>query len=82
MNKGLNIPEYVVSQFNRLFKEVIEKNFDYVRIRGEISELKNAASGHLYLTLKDKDSVLATRVFQAVVGGLRRVVRFADHHHV
>jgi exodeoxyribonuclease VII large subunit len=64
MNKGLNIPEYEVSQFNRLFKEVVETNFDYVRIRGEISELKNAASGHLYLTLKDKDSVLNATIWK------------------
>jgi len=63
MNIGINIPEYEVSQFNRLFKEVIETNFDYVRIRGEISELKNAASGHLYLTLKDKDSVLNATIW-------------------
>ena len=58
MNQGVNIPEYEVSQFNKLFKEVVENNFDYVRIRGEISELKNAASGHLYLTLKDATSIL------------------------
>jgi exodeoxyribonuclease VII large subunit len=64
MNNGLNIPEYEVSQFNRLFKEVVETNFDYVRIRGEISELKNAASGHLYLTLKDKDSVLNATIWK------------------
>ena len=64
MNNGLNIPEYEVSQFNRLFKDVIETNFDYVRIRGEISELKNAASGHLYLTLKDKDSVLNATIWK------------------
>ena len=54
----MNIPEYEVSQFNRLFKEVVEKNFDYIRIRGEISDIKNASSGHVYITLKDKNSVL------------------------
>ena len=63
MNFGINIPEYKVSHFNRLFKEVIEKNFDHVRIRGEISELKKAASGHLYLTLKDDNSVLNATIW-------------------
>ena len=63
MNIGINIPEYEVSQFNRLFKEVIETNFDYVRIRGEISELKKATSGHLYLTLKDDNSVLNATIW-------------------
>ena len=63
MSVGINIPEYEVSQFNALLKEVIESNFDYVRIRGEISDLKNAASGHIYLTLKDQNSVLNATIW-------------------
>ena len=63
MNSLINIPEYEVSQFNRMFKEVVEINFDYVRIRGEISELKNAASGHIYLTLKDDNSILNATIW-------------------
>ena len=63
MSTGINIPEYDVSQFNFLFKEVVEANFDYVRIKGEISELKNAASGHIYLTLKDNNSVLNATIW-------------------
>ena len=63
MNFGINIPEYDVSQFNKLFKDVVEKNFDYIRIRGEISDLKNASSGHIYLTLKDDKSVLNATIW-------------------
>ena len=40
------------------FKEVIESNFNYVRIRGEISEIKPATKGQIYLTLKDNDSII------------------------
>ena len=58
MSNLINIPEYEVSQFNLAFKDVVENNFSYVRIKGEISDLKKASSGHLYLTLKDKNSVL------------------------
>ena len=58
-----NIPEYEVSQFNNIFKDMVEKNFDYVRIRGEISELKQAASGHIYLTLKDASSILNATIW-------------------
>ena len=53
MNHVTNIPEYFVSQFNKVFRDVIESNFDYVRIRGEISEVKTATKGQLYLTLKE-----------------------------
>ena len=59
MNYSINIPEYEVSQFNRALKEVIENNFDYVRIRGEISEVKIATRGQFYLVLKDNESILS-----------------------
>ena len=63
MVNGINIPEYEVSQFNRAIKEVVESNFDYVRIKGEISDIKNASSGHVYLTLKDDSSVLNATIW-------------------
>ena len=59
MNNSINIPEYEVSQFNRALKEVVENNFDYVRIRGEISEVKIATRGQFYLVLKDNESILS-----------------------
>ena len=58
MIDGINIPEYEVTQFNQKIKDVVESNFTYVRIRGEVSQLKSASSGHIYLTLKDENSVL------------------------
>ena len=65
MNNLTNIPEYFVSQFNKIFKEIIESNFDYVRIRGEISEIKTATKGQIYLTLKDDDSILSGVIWDA-----------------
>ena len=59
MNNKINIPEFEVSEFNKAFKEVIESNFNYVRIKGEISEIKTATKGQIYLTLKDKNSILS-----------------------
>ena len=59
MNYSINIPEYRVTQFNRAIKDIIEINFDYIRIRGEISEIKTATRGQIYLTLKDNESVLS-----------------------
>lgn len=63
MNNFINIPEYEVSQFNKAFKEIVETNFNYIRIKGEISELKNASSGHIYITLKDDASVLNATIW-------------------
>lgn len=53
-----NQPEYTVSEISRELKRSIEEKYGYVRIRGEISGLTRAASGHMYLKLKDQDATL------------------------
>lgn len=53
-----NVPEYSVTELSLRLKRSIEENFGWVRVRGEISGFKRAASGHLYFSLKDADSVL------------------------
>ena len=64
MKNIVNIPEYNVSQFNQAFKHVIESNFEYVRIKGEISEVKTATKGQIYITLKDNDSILSCVIWE------------------
>jgi exodeoxyribonuclease VII large subunit len=53
-----NLPEITVSELSNQVKFTVETAFDRVRVRGEISRPTKAASGHLYLTLKDEKSVL------------------------
>ena len=64
MSLNLNIPEYGVTQFNRALKDVIEDHFSYVRIKGEISEIRVATKGQIYITLKDKTSILSAVVWE------------------
>ncbi len=64
MNSNINIPEYGVSQFNKAIKDIIEDHFSYVRIKGEISEIRVATKGQIYITLKDKDSILSAVVWE------------------
>jgi len=64
MINKINIPEFEVSEFNRAFKEIIETNFNYVRIKGEVSEIKTATKGQIYLTLKDNDSILSGVIWE------------------
>ena len=56
---------FSVSQINGLVKELIESVpvFSGVRIRGEISNLTNHRSGHIYFSLKDEDSVIKAVMF-------------------
>lgn len=53
-----NLPEVTVSELSNQVKRTVETAFDRVRVRGEISRPNRAASGHIYLTLKDDKAVL------------------------
>ncbi len=53
-----NIHEYTVSELSALLKRTVEESFSYVRVRAEISGFKRAASGHLYMSLKDDKAVI------------------------
>ncbi|MFM2133755.1 MAG: exodeoxyribonuclease large subunit [Bacteroidota bacterium] len=46
--------ELTVTLLTRLLQEVIEEPFRHVRVVGEITNYKRAASGHHYFTLKDE----------------------------
>ncbi len=55
---GGNLPEFSVAELSQAVKRTIEGTFERVRVRGEVSGFKRAASGHLYMTLKDEEAVL------------------------
>jgi exodeoxyribonuclease VII large subunit len=55
---GDNAPPLSVSELSGMLKRTVEDRFGHVRLRGEISGFKRAASGHLYLALKDENAVL------------------------
>ena len=67
---GDNRPEYSVSEVSGLVKGLIESEFEYVRIRGEIGRVSNPRSGHIYLDLKDERSVLAAVIWKGNVRNL------------
>ncbi|MEE9139210.1 MAG: exodeoxyribonuclease VII large subunit [Alphaproteobacteria bacterium] len=53
-----NLPIYSVGDISLALKRTLESAFANVRVRGEISGFKRAASGHLYFSLKDESAVL------------------------
>ncbi len=53
---GDNAAPLSVSEISAALKRVVEDRFGFVRIRGELSGVKRAASGHLYLALKDESA--------------------------
>jgi len=66
-----NLPVYGVAEVSHALKLTVEQAFQRVRVRGEISGFKRAASGHLYFALKDADAVLDGVCWRSTAGRLR-----------
>ncbi len=65
-----NTPEYTVSELAGSLKRTVEAAYGYVRVRGEISGYKRAASGHAYLCLKDDSAVIDAVMWKTGVAAL------------
>ena len=59
-----------VSELSNLLKRHVESGFSHVRIRGEISGWKKAASGHAYFCLKDERAVIDGVLWKDAARGL------------
>ena len=56
---------YSVTDINRYVKAIIsqDENLKFIYVKGEISNFKCGANGHLYFSLKDKDSIINVAMF-------------------
>ena len=66
-----NLAELSVSELSAALKRVVEGEFGLVRVRGEISGYKRAASGHCYLTLKDERAAIDGVMWKGAAAALR-----------
>ncbi|WP_052322089.1 exodeoxyribonuclease VII large subunit [Novosphingobium sp. MBES04] len=55
---GDNAAPLSITEISARLKRTVEDRFGYVRLRGELSGVKRAASGHLYCALKDDKAVI------------------------
>lgn len=68
--KGDNAEPLTITEISGLLKRTVEDRFGYVRLRGELSGVKRAASGHLYCALKDEKSVIDGVMWRGNAGRL------------
>ncbi|MEK6766748.1 MAG: exodeoxyribonuclease VII large subunit [Planctomycetota bacterium] len=62
---------FTVSEITRQIRTSLEYNFSNISILGEISNVRKPSSGHIYLTLKDKNSQLQAVVFRNVANKIK-----------
>ncbi len=55
---GDNSEPLTITEISAQLKRAVEDRFGFVRLRGELSGVKLAASGHLYCALKDEKAVI------------------------
>jgi exodeoxyribonuclease VII large subunit len=60
-----------VTELTHHIKELIELNFGNIEVIGQVSNLTLPRSGHVYLTLKDKNSQLPAIIWKSTVSKIR-----------
>ncbi|MCP4185753.1 MAG: exodeoxyribonuclease VII large subunit [Hyphomicrobiales bacterium] len=70
-DKNTNALELTVSELSFSLKKMVEDNFGYVRVRGELGRVSRPASGHIYLDLKDDKAVLNGVIWKGVASRLK-----------
>jgi len=68
--QGDNAEPLTISEISQSLKRTVEDRFGYVRLRGELSGVKRAASGHMYCALKDDKAVLDGVMWRGNTGRL------------
>ena len=55
---------FSVSDASALLKGVVETAFPCIKIRGELSQITRATSGHMYMTIKDSGAAISMIIWR------------------
>ncbi len=64
MNHPSPVKVFTVGEITGEIKKILEKDYRFIRVVGEISNLKTSFAGHSYFTLKDNAAQLQAVVFK------------------
>lgn len=67
-----------VKALTSAIKNLLEGKFPSVQVKGEISNLKEQASGHIYFTLKDLEAQISAVLFRGNAQNLKRPLKNGD----
>ena len=72
---GLDREVLTVSQLNQRARILLEDVFPQVWVEGELSNIARPSSGHVYLTLKDRDAQVRCAIFKQQASRVRDLLR-------
>lgn len=67
-----------VGQLTSSIKSLLEGEIGFVSVRGEISNWRPAASGHIYFSLKDSEAVISAALFRGAAMKSKKVSQMRD----
>jgi exodeoxyribonuclease VII large subunit len=67
----INLVEMTVSELSAALKRTVEEAYGYVRVRGELGNVKYHSSGHVYLDLKDEKACIAGVIWRMTAARIR-----------
>jgi exodeoxyribonuclease VII large subunit len=67
----INLVEMSVSELSAALKRTVEEAYGYVRVRGELGNVKYHSSGHVYLDLKDDKACIAGVIWRMTAQRIR-----------
>ncbi len=75
-----NITQYItISEVNGLINQALSDQVGELYFQGEISELKKAASGHIYFSIKDAKSQISAVMWKGMANSLKFMPRAGLH---
>ena len=60
---------FAVSELTRSIRDVVESEFPFVWVRGQVTNVSRPGSGHLYFSVRDAEASLAVVWFRGAQGG-------------
>ena len=70
---------YNVTELNLEIKSILEQRYPFIRVSGEISNLRKPYSGHLYFALKDRDAQIKAVLFKLQQRYLSEMPKDGEH---
>lgn len=67
-----------VGQLTASIKMLLENEVGFVSVRGEISNWRPAASGHIYFSLKDSEAVISAALFRGAAMKTKNIAAIKD----
>lgn len=67
-----------VTELTQAIKRQLEPQFAGIQVKGEVTNLRAQASGHLYFSLKDQDSQISAVLFRGSAGQVTRLPKQGD----